>query len=255
MITKAQITKRASDEGLPAKTVERDYVLAHIVAAIAASKRTSNLIFKGGTALRLCHFQDFRYSADLDFSLSDATVRDGLNALSESLQGVNGTVSQLELTGDEPPRIAYLGPLGRPRSLKLDIADDEYVVNTERRPLLSRWADLPTGAVVHVYTPLEIAAEKLRCVLQRLQCRDLFDLNMLFQEAEVDPSEAAALFETKAEHRGYDPNIFAARYRERVTQYEKRWETEIHEHVSSPVPHFERIEREVARHLRRARML
>lgn len=30
MITKAQITRRASDENLPAKTIERDYVLTHI---------------------------------------------------------------------------------------------------------------------------------------------------------------------------------------------------------------------------------
>ena len=255
MITKAQITRRASDEGLPARTVERDYVLAHVVAAIAVSERTTELILKGGTALRLCHFQDFRYSADLDFSVADGTVQDGLNAVSESLRAVTGTVSRLELTGNDPPRIAYVGPLSRQRSLKLDIADDEYVVNTEHRPLLSRWPDLPKEARVHVYTSLEIAAEKLRCVLQRLQCRDLFDLNMLFEEAGVEASEAAALFESKAKHRGIDPNIFATRYRARVTQYEKRWEAELRERLSDTVPHFERIERGVAKHLRRARLL
>jgi hypothetical protein len=64
--------------------------------------------------------------------------------------------------------------------VKLDIASDEIVVNTELRPLLARWSDLPPVQVL-VYTPLEIASEKLRCVLQRLQCRDILDLDFLFE--------------------------------------------------------------------------
>ncbi len=147
------------------------------------------------------------------------------------------------------------GPLGRERRLKLDIADDEYVVNSEHRSLIPRWPDLPKETKVRCYTLLEIAAEKLRCILQRLQCRDLFDLHMLFHEGEVDAGEAAALFEPKAKHRGLDPGLFAERYRKRITQYEQRWETELAEHLSETVPHFVRIEREVARQLRSARML
>ena len=38
MTTKAQSTRRGSDEGVPARIVERDYVLAHVVAAIAVSE-------------------------------------------------------------------------------------------------------------------------------------------------------------------------------------------------------------------------
>jgi predicted nucleotidyltransferase component of viral defense system len=255
MITKAQITRRSSDEGVSARTIERDYVLAHVVAAVAISKVVTNLVFKGGTALRMCHFKEFRYSADLDFSIIDGTIKDGLRAVHEALENVAGSVSQLELTEDDPPRVAYVGPLDRQRTLKLDIADDEYVVNTEYCSLLLRWPDLPKAARVHVYTPLEIAAEKLRCVLQRLQCRDLFDLYMLFNEAGVEVREAAALFETKAKHRGFDPKSFSVRYRERLAQYEKRWEAELGEHLPETVPHFKRVEREVARHLRCARML
>ncbi len=176
MITKAQITRRSSDEGVSARTVERDYVLAHVVAAVAISRVVTNLVFKGGTALRMCHFREFRYSADLDFFIIDGTIQDGLRAVYEALENVAGSVSQLELTEDDPPRVAYVGPLDRQRTLKLDIADDEYAVNTEYCSLLPRWSDLPKAAKVHVYTPLETAAEKLRCILQRLQCRDLFDL-------------------------------------------------------------------------------
>jgi predicted nucleotidyltransferase component of viral defense system len=65
------IKRRADEDGLPAPTVERDYVLAHVLTAIAERDTEQQLVFKGGTSLRLCHFTDYRYSADLDFSLTD----------------------------------------------------------------------------------------------------------------------------------------------------------------------------------------
>jgi len=240
MITKAHITRRASDENMPAKTVERDYVIAHIVAAVASLTDDSKLVFKGGTALRLCHFEHYRYSADLDFSMLDGTKAEGLALIAKALSQPTGdTMISHELTDETPPRIGYVGPLGRRRTLKLDLSDDEYVIHTEHRPLLKRWDDLPTGVTVHVYTLLEVAAEKLRCVLQRLQCRDVFDLHLLFEAAGVDVIEAAQLFKPKAKHRGFDPESFAQRYNDRVPQYNKRWEQELAEHVVGRLPHFD----------------
>lgn|GEM_PF-4156954 len=69
MIDRNQIIKQADDDGVPAATVERDYVLNHALAAIANCEQAQQIVFKGGTALRLCYFDDYRYSADLDFSL------------------------------------------------------------------------------------------------------------------------------------------------------------------------------------------
>ncbi len=70
MITKGFITQRANDEKISAQVIERDYVLAHVCAAIGAAG-DSRLVFKGGTLLRLCYFDNYRYSADLDFSAVD----------------------------------------------------------------------------------------------------------------------------------------------------------------------------------------
>jgi predicted nucleotidyltransferase component of viral defense system len=73
MTSKAQITKVASRDGVDARVVERDYVLAHIVALISANDAEKRLIFKGGTSLRLLHVEDYRYSADLDYSVIKGT--------------------------------------------------------------------------------------------------------------------------------------------------------------------------------------
>jgi len=69
VIAQSRFTQIADAHEVDAKTVERDYVLTHAVAAISRHATAAGLIFKGGTALRLCYFEDYRYSADLDFSL------------------------------------------------------------------------------------------------------------------------------------------------------------------------------------------
>ena len=51
-------------------------MLTHVLAAIASTPDAHRMIFKGGTALRLCSFEDYRSSADLDFSLVDGMTAD-----------------------------------------------------------------------------------------------------------------------------------------------------------------------------------
>lgn len=145
----------------------------------------------------------------------------------------------------------YVGPLGAERTIKLDLADDELVVSTEKRSLLKRWTDLPEVEVA-AYTTLEITAEKLRCVLQRLQCRDFLDLDLLLDDEDL--TAAAELFRRKAIHKGLDPATFAEKFEKRVKDYEKRWDQELGEYLGE-VPHFDEVERNVRRALRRAQLL
>ena len=255
MTTKAQITRRASEDGVSARTVERDYALAHVVAAIGLQGGPPSLVLKGGTALRLCLFPDYRYSADLDFSIVAGTLAVTMDIISAALASVAGSITGARLTDEVPRRIAFTGPLGRERTIKLDLAGDEVVTSVERRPLIRRWPDLPLVAETSMYTPDEIAGEKLRCVLQRMQCRDAYDLFNLFERAGIDQAAAAGIFERKASHRGLDPSSFASVYRDRIDQYRKRWVLELREHVPGAVPGFDEIERGLARHLRSAGLL
>ena len=85
-------------------------------------------------------------------------------------------------TDSEPPRIMYVGPLdAKPRLIKIDLADDEIVIASVLLPLLVDWRDLPENVSIRAYSLTEICAEKLRCIIQRRQCRDLYDLWNIFE--------------------------------------------------------------------------
>lgn len=62
MIPKGLITQRANDERLPAQTIERDYVLAHLCADIGAVG-DARLVFKGDRARRVASQHDRRREA------------------------------------------------------------------------------------------------------------------------------------------------------------------------------------------------
>ena len=131
MITKAQITKIASAEGMTAQVIERDYILAHAVSTIANYVTDGRLVFKGGTCLRLIHLADYRYSADLDFSVQTGTREEAITLVDDAFRARGDAMPRLSLvTEDVHLRVLYVGPLGRDRDVKLDLATDEIVVNT-----------------------------------------------------------------------------------------------------------------------------
>lgn len=260
MLTRFAITRRADDDGVDASVVERDYVLAHIVAQLHRAKPADGgqLVFKGGTALRLVHIGDYRYSADLDFTViggsADAATAAMVAVLDAARQHAGFPI--LELTDGDSP-IAYVGPLAtaKPRRLKLDISDTEVVEAVEQRTVLDGvWPDLPDAVPFAVCPIDEIAAEKLRCIIQRVQCRDLYDIFRLVEDLGVSLDEVRPLFEQKAAAKGLDPVTFAEKFDERIGRYKDRWDREMADHFADP-PRFDDVVRAVRRRLRAAGLL
>jgi uncharacterized protein len=260
VIAKGLITQRANDERLPAQTIERDYVLAHLCADIG-TVGDARLVFKGGTLLRLCYFADYRYSADLDFSAIDGLSGD--DAVAFVAAAVDICRERLELAlleivvgGGGTLWVNYVGPLGaKPRKLKLDISDTELVESHRRIELQSRWPDLPQGAAIDGYTLDEVAAEKVRCIAERLQCRDLYDMHELLDGGLVDPLKAWHLYLRKAENdegRGRQrtrPQKWSATFERRMAAYRDRWDGELGDYLPGEVPSFADIERRSRRYL------
>jgi predicted nucleotidyltransferase component of viral defense system len=260
VLTRHTITKRADEDGVDAAVVERDYILGHVVAQLSLAKPEDGgrLVFKGGTALRFVHIGDYRYSADLDFSVVDGGVEAALGSLHIVLAAAkeHAGLPHLEMTDGDPPLISYIGPLeaAKPRSIKLDIADDEHVETIEQGAVREVWEDLPSVAPFGVYPLGEIGAEKLRCVIQRVQCRDLYDLLRLTEDLGVSLEQIRPLFQEKCRAKELDPGLLGDRFEDRIARYRTHWQDEIGALVAD-VPYFAAVARVVRRHLRNAELL
>ena len=72
MIAKQEIMDFAREFSLPVNTIEKDYVLGWLLAGIANdTELCEKWVFKGGTCLKKCYFETYRFSEDLDYTVTD----------------------------------------------------------------------------------------------------------------------------------------------------------------------------------------
>ena len=89
------IRERSAEWQLRVSVVEEDYVLGWLLAAIAEHPESSQQwVFKGGTCLKKCIFETYRFSEDLDFSLMPA-ARYTADELKEIIQDVAARAAEL----------------------------------------------------------------------------------------------------------------------------------------------------------------
>ncbi len=70
MITRADIVERVAEWQLTEEVIEKDYVLGWLLWGIGADPTLgSQWVFKGGTCLKKCYIETYRFSEDLDFTV------------------------------------------------------------------------------------------------------------------------------------------------------------------------------------------
>ncbi len=117
MITPAELRRLAGTWNADVTVVERDYVLAWVLAGLYRRPvLAEQLVFKGGTALRKCYFPDYRFSADLDFtlhgSLSPQELRSEIESACQAITeetGLSLVPVDLRTLRDVPGEEAYQG--------------------------------------------------------------------------------------------------------------------------------------------------
>jgi len=120
--------------------------------------------------------------------------------------------------------------------------------------LYQRWPDLPGDAAIEAYTLDEVGAEKLRCIAERVQCRDLYDLHEMLEGQQLDAMAAWHLYLRKAANdvtRGRQrtpPRGWASAFDRHLAAYSDRWDQELGDYLSI-VPGFGDVERRSRRHL------
>jgi predicted nucleotidyltransferase component of viral defense system len=259
-----------SGRRLPEAVLERDYCLAWFLVALSRTPLRDRLVFKGGTALKRCYFGDYRFSEDLDFTLSAATdletLRAGLDPVFAEAARAAGAVFRFaradrRVHGNSLTfYLGYEGPLPAPaggREVKVDVTIRERIVTpVVNRPVLRgypEFSDLPEEAKVRVYSLREIACEKVVALLDRSrnEPRDLYDIGFLVGERHVDLGDIVEAIEAKLEFRGKRLSDVRGEFAAKEARLRTLWTSRLSDQMVA-LPEFEGVWRTVRRALRQA---
>ena len=250
MIDVLELRQRAREWSLREDVVEKDYVLGWILWGIASEPAlTDSWVFKGGTCLKKCYFETYRFSEDLDFTLVEGAPADP-----DALRATFATIADriYEASGIETPReqvrfevyqtprggravegrIYYRGPRrpgGDLPRVKIDLTLEEVLVyDPVRRSVTHPYTDgFPTGAEPSCYGLPELFGEKLRALVERGLPRDLYDVVSVFRRPEVRGSAEVVLevLQEKCRYKGIAvPTLASIEASPRRPELESEWQ-------------------------------
>jgi predicted nucleotidyltransferase component of viral defense system len=203
VIGRAAIVERVAEWGLREDVVEKDYALGWVLWGVGSDPVLANTwVFKGGTCLKKCYVETYRFSEDLDFTVLPGGPS-GEDDIAGALQRVLARVQ--EASGIDllvrPPvvrsrpngqslecRLYFRGPRATPgaSSIKIDLSTAEVIARPPVLRVISHPYpdDLPGPGVVRCYSFEELFAEKLRAMGERGRPRDLYDIVNLYWRAD-----------------------------------------------------------------------
>ena len=182
VIPAREVLDLRTEWSLDAGVIEKDYLLGWLLAGIANEPALSETwVFKGGTCLRKCYYETYRFSEDLDFTVTNGgpDTPDELIPIFARISEWLREESGIDLVVDDASfrarrnrrgnptaqgRVAYRGPNRPPQlpKVKIDVTSDESLVERpELRVIGHQYSDapLPSDGVV-CYSLTELFGEK-----------------------------------------------------------------------------------------------
>ena len=266
MIRYQDLRNLATQFSLREDIVEKDYLIGWVLWGIGTDPELKHQwVFKGGTCLKKCYIETYRFSEDLDFTvMPDGPIGSGqvLSILERLLvrvhdaSGIDFSIRSPNLR--ERPnglsaegRIYYRGPRNAPMaaSLKLDLSAEEKVVRPSvLRPIAHPYPDqLPDPGTARCYAFEELFAEKIRAMGERSRPRDLYDIVNLFwrQDLRAEPSLIRTVLSEKCTVKGAPiPSLKAIQNSSHRAELEAEWANML-AHQLPVLPPFEQFWREL----------
>lgn len=227
MIDKRELMELAETLALRSNVVEKDYVLSWLLCGIYHDPALAGAwVFKGGTCLKKCYFETYRFSEDLDFTITEEShfnegfLKDRFAAISAWLMDQTGIelpvdLMRFDIYSNErgkpqgQGKIAYRGPMasrGDPPRIKLDLTfDEKLVLPPAQRPVSHPYSDMPDdGMEARCYGYEEVFGEKVRALGERARPRDLYDVINLFRHEQftATPAVIRDVLQQKCAHKG-----------------------------------------------------
>ena len=247
--------------------LERDYCLAWFLASLAESDLKPVLGFKGGTALKRCYFKDYRFSEDLDFTLTEPITFEELVKRMESIYAAVYDASGIVFKFDREDRqshensytfyLKYEGPLPTGNDVKVDVTlREKLAFPLLDRPVLQGYEEftgLPADRHIRAYSLEEIATEKTLALADRArnEPRDLFDLWHLTSTEGLDLGPLAQAMRQKLEFRCKPCEGIADAIRNKEARLKALWSKRLAYQMTA-LPEFDDVFRAVLRTLRQA---
>ncbi len=230
MISKAELLRIAGEKQIDPTVIERDYALGWVLWGLSQEPLfTDNMIFKGGTSLKKCWFEDYRFSEDLDFTatkaLDETEIKDSLESIIHNVSEESGLTFYEDRTnirirtpakarGERNDLKAYnasiyfSGPRSdtrNPLRVKFDITNfEKMVLSPEIMEIMHPYSDATDcRCKVNTYCIEEIIGEKLRALLQRSRPRDYYDIYYILKDkiGSVNIGKIIDAFKKKAEYK------------------------------------------------------
>jgi predicted nucleotidyltransferase component of viral defense system len=263
VISKQELLQARAEWQLDLGVIEKDYVLGWTLAAIAAESALGDTwIFKGGTCLRKCFYETYRFSEDLDFTIVEGgpIAPEELVPIFERIGTWLREQSGIELSIEEntfrarqnlrgnpttQARIAYRGPNPQPTppKFKLDLTADEVLAeHPVVRSIVHPYGDRPLpGDGVLSYSLPELAAEKTRALMQRCRPRDLYDVVHMYRHPDLlgRAAHVRELLRVKCDYVGIAvPDLAAIHSSPYAAEIEAEWESMLGHQLPRPLPPF-----------------
>jgi predicted nucleotidyltransferase component of viral defense system len=223
MISNQELKNLVFEWGIRDDVIEKDYVVGWLLWGIGTDPDLSRQwSFKGGTALKKCYIETWRFSEDLDFTVLPGgpdrpeTIRPIIKKILERVHEESGIDFSIR-----PPlfkfvedhlytegRVYYRGPRNASTiaAVKLDISGSEKVVRpTILRKISHPYSDaFSSSGTIRCYAFEEVFAEKLRAMGERGRPRDLYDIVLLFRRRDLqsEPKLIKSVLEKKCEFKG-----------------------------------------------------
>ncbi len=250
MISIAELKRIAAKNGVALSVVEKDYALTWILSALSKTKYKELFIFKGGTALRKIYFPDWRYSEDLDFTVTASLNEEELNNLIKAINsylieksGLSITIKSLHLNPEYAQiKIQFIGPLSHENTIKFDLSFNEQVVlQPEERTILSEYSDQEKHFLL-AYPLEEILAEKIRSILQRGKTRDYYDVWKILKlhSKQINKVKVKDVLAAKCKFKSLICNEELLFEKEKIAEAQWFWEKGLAHQINN-LPEFEKV--------------
>ena len=244
MIRSQEIKEKARECGVPTSTIERDYAQNWLLKYLCHP----DIILKGGTGIKKVYHRNYRFSDDLDFSLTyPFKNKDLFIHMTEAVDkakeevGINFQISsKLDKTETGFKGKIYFNIIqnaaGTPLSIKIDITnyDNEIILlPTEKKKVFHSYSD-ELNAEIEVYSLEEIFAEKIRALIQRTRARDLYDTGMLYDL--INKNKVLQILDEKFGFKGVFLDISSLT--KRKDDFSNAWDASLN-HQLKVIPDFE----------------